>query len=103
MAIDIEEFESGPESLLELDRETNGFKALSFLAENPEKAFTPGEISDETGIKRGSIGTVLGRLEENGLVRHRGKYWAIAEDDRIASFTAMIKGSSSSVNDGEDN
>jgi membrane protein implicated in regulation of membrane protease activity len=52
-------------------------------------SFTPKEISQETDIKKGSIGTVLSRLEDRELVRHKGKYWAIIEDDRLASFTAM--------------
>lgn len=37
----------------------------------------------------GRIGPVLVRLEERGLVRHKGKYWTIGEDDRLASYAAM--------------
>ena len=99
MAITIDEFESQPEELLGLDEGTQAYKVLEFLAENPEKAFTPKEIAGETGIKKGSIGAVLSRLEDRSLVRHKGKYWAVAEDDRLAAFTAMTQTSSSSVND----
>lgn len=99
MPIAIDDFESQPEEILGLGEGTQTYKALEFLAENPDKAFTPKEIAEETGIKSGSIGTVLSRLEDRNLVRHKGKYWAIIEDDRLASFTAMTRGSSASVND----
>jgi transcription initiation factor IIE alpha subunit len=99
MPIRIDEFESQPEGVLELDRDTVAFRILEFLAENSDQAYTPKEISEEAGVKRGSVGAVLSRLEDQGLVRHKGKYWAIAEDDRLASFTAMTQASSSSVDD----
>jgi len=53
---------------------------LGFLAANPDKAFTPSEIREATGIARGSIGVVLSRLEESDLVDHRGEYWAIGHE-----------------------
>jgi hypothetical protein len=39
------------------------------------------------------------RIEDRGLVRHRGRYWAIAEDDRLASYAAQMGASSSSTTD----
>ncbi|MFB6158124.1 MAG: MarR family transcriptional regulator [Candidatus Nanohalobium sp.] len=99
MPIAIDEFESQPEELLGLDKDTQAYKVLEFLAENSDKAFTPKEISNRTEIKSSSIGAVLSRLEDQGLVRHRGKHWAIIEDDRLASITAMTEASSASVND----
>ncbi|PSG99510.1 MAG: MarR family transcriptional regulator [Nanohaloarchaea archaeon SW_7_43_1] len=99
MPIAIDEFESQPEEILGLDKETQAYKVLEYLAENPDKAFTPKEISEETGIKKGSTGTVLSRLEDRNLVRHKGKYWAVIEDDRLASFTAMTQASSASIGD----
>lgn len=99
MPIAIDEFESQPEELLDLDEDTQAYQVLKFLAENPEKAFTPKEIHEETGIKKGSVGAVLSRLEDRGLLRHKGKYWAIIEDDRLASITAMTQASSASVKD----
>ena len=105
MPIGIDEFEAQPGEVLGMDKDTLAYRVLEFLAENSEKAFTPMEIHEETGIKKSSLGAVLSRLEDQGLVRHKGKYWAIVEDDRIASFTAMTQGSSASVQDdyfGED-
>ena len=99
MPIAIDEFEAQPEELLALDESTQAYKVFEFLAENPDRAFTPKEISEETGVKKGSIGAVLSRLEDRGLLRHKGKYWAVVEDDRLAGFTAMTQGSSASVDD----
>ena len=105
MPISIDEFETQDEELLGFDKKSNAFRVLKFLTDNSDTAFSASEISQGAKVKKGSIGTVLSRLEENGLVRHKGKYWAIAEDDRLASFTAMTEASSSSVDDdyfGED-
>lgn len=99
MAIGIDDFEKQPEEVLNIDEGTQAFRILEFLGSNSGKAFTPSEISEATEIASSSIGAVLSRLEDQGLVRHKGKYWAIEEDDRLASFTAMTGSSSSSVKD----
>mgnify|MGYP002763479892 CR=1 FL=1 len=67
---------------------TNGRQILQHLARHPELGFTPSELADELEIPRGSVGTTLNRLEERGLVRHKGAYWAInigAYDAQTAS------------------
>ena len=80
MPIDIESFEDNPEEELRAEGRTNAERILAFLAGSPNQAFTPKEIHDATGIPRGSVGVVLSRLEDRGLVRHRGEYWAVGED-----------------------
>nr|WP_290819278.1 helix-turn-helix domain-containing protein [Halovivax sp.] len=57
------------------------------------------EIHDATGITSGSVGAALSRLEDRGLVRHRGRYWAISEDDRLAPAAARTNVSSASTTD----
>lgn len=90
MPIDIDRFEEGPEEGLRASGSTNAETILTFLASNDAKAYTPKEIHEETGIPRGSVGTVLSRLEQRGLVRHRGEYWAITDDaDVETTLTAM--------------
>ena len=74
-------------------------RILRFLADNPDTAFTQTEIHEETDIKRGSVGGVLSRLESCGLVRHRGRYWMIAADDRLVAYSAQKSASSASVTD----
>lgn len=95
----IDQFDDQPEEALEFGEGTQPRRILEFLAENADKAFTQTEIAEGTGIKRGSVGAVLSRLEARGLVRHRGRYWAVAEDDRLASYAAQVNASSSSTAD----
>jgi hypothetical protein len=79
MPIEIDEFdERSPEELG--DGPTQPELVVRFLAANAEQAFRPVEIARETGVGRNSINAVLARLEERGLVRHKGNYWAITDD-----------------------
>lgn len=99
MPINIDRFEDEPEEALDIGEGTQPNTILTFLAANEDQAFTQTEIHDATDIPRGSVGVVLSRLEERGLVRHRGRYWALAEDDRLASYTAQQAASSTSTTD----
>lgn len=81
MPIDIDRFEEGSTADLHAGGRTNAETLLAFLADSPDKAFTPKEIHEATDVPRGSVGVVLSRLEDRGLVRHRGDYWAITDDD----------------------
>lgn len=99
MPISIDQFDEPPADVLDLQKGTQPYRILQFLAENNEQAFTQTEIADATDITRGSVGAALSRLEDRGLVRHRGRYWAIAEDDRLASYAAQTQASSASITD----
>lgn len=99
MPIRIDRFEDGPTDALDVQEGTQPYRVLQFLAENADQAFTQTEIHDATGINRGSVGSVLSRLEERGLVRHKGRYWAIGDDDRLASYAAQTNASSASTTD----
>lgn len=99
MPISIDHFDDGPDETLDIREGTNQQTILSFLAENSQQAFTQTEIRDATGVAGGSVGTTLSRLEDRGLVRHRGRYWAVAEDDRLASYAAQTGASSASTTD----
>jgi len=82
MSITIEEFEAtaGPEHrTIGVDR-SNEDRVLSFLNERADEAFTPGEIRVAAEIPRGSVCVALARLEDRGLVRRRGHYWAVGSD-----------------------
>ncbi|UIO99682.1 MarR family transcriptional regulator [Halobaculum sp. CBA1158] len=99
MPISIDHFDEGPADILDLQEGTQPYRIIQFLAENSEQAFTQTEIHEATDIKRGSVGAALSRLEDRGLVRHRGRYWAIAADDRLASYAAQVNASSASTTD----
>lgn len=89
MPISTDEFERFPEKALDLTEGSNSHRVLMFLAEHPDQAFRQSELIDGAKVKPGSIGPVLARLEANDLVKHRGKYWTIGDDDRLASVAAM--------------
>ncbi len=79
MPISIDEFEShDPER-----RETNAERVVRFLAKNRDKAYKAIEIAEATGVDENSIHTVLNRLEDRGLVRHRQPYWAIRDIEEL--------------------
>jgi CRP-like cAMP-binding protein len=99
MPISKRDFETESTGTLALGEGTQPRRILRFLADNPETAFTQTEIHEATGIKRGSVGGVLSRLESRGLVRHRGRYWMVAKDDRLAAYSAQKSASSASVTD----
>lgn len=87
--IDIEVFDEGSEEDLRR-RGTNAETILAFLMEHPDKAFTPGEISDETDVARNSVGPVLARLEDRNLVRHKGKYWALGKGTEVGRLSSSL-------------
>jgi len=90
MPIDIDRFEEGSPTELRASGRTNAEEILSFLASSPDQAYTPKEIYEATDVPRGSVGVVLSRLEDRDLVRHRGDYWAIADDQEVEkTITAM--------------
>jgi predicted transcriptional regulator of viral defense system len=99
MPINIDRFEDEPEDALDIEEGTQPHTILTFLAANDEQAFTQTEIHEATDIPRGSVGVVLSRLEDRGLVRHRGRYWAVAADDRLASYATQQAASSASTTD----
>lgn len=94
MPVDFDEYrrhrDDAPD--LALDPDSNAFRILSFLAENPELGFKPGEIHDQVEIPKGSLNPTLSRLEERGLVEHEPPYWSAAEDDRLAAVAGTMYG-----------
>lgn len=100
MPIHIDEFDDDDtQSRLLLEEGSDPYRVLRFLAANDDRAFTGSEVAGETEVDRDSVGSVLSQLAERGLVRSRGRYWAVAEDDRIAAYAAQTTASSVSTTD----
>lgn len=91
MPIDIETFDSVSEDRLQNSGETNADRVMRFLAAHPSQAFTQSEIRDATDVKAGSISVVLSRLEDRGLVRHKGNYWALGDADEVAAYSGLYQ------------
>lgn len=77
----------------EITAGTNAYEILSFLRENPGKAFTQKEIAENMEIKKGSIGPTLVRLREKGRVEHKGKYWRVSDHDRSLDHSVNLSDS----------
>lgn len=77
---DADDLERLPEVSLAARKGTNGRRAMAFLAANDGHAYTRSEIRDGTGISDGSIGPVLTRLADDGLLERRGRSWTLASD-----------------------
>lgn len=99
MPINADHLDDGPEEAFEFGEGTQPYQILNFLAEHSDKAFTQTEIHEGTGINRSSVGVALSRLEDRALVIHKGKYWTIEADDRVAAYAGQQAASSSSVTD----
>jgi hypothetical protein len=83
MSIDRKTFENATEE--ELSGRSNPERVLIFLVENADRAFKPKRIADGADVGGDVISTVLSRLEERGLVVHKGPYWAVTDLDRLRS------------------
>lgn len=88
MPIDIERFERESEFG---GGETHAERVLAFLAENDDRAFQRGEIAEATGIDPNAVSSVLYRLKERELVRHKRPYWAVGGRERLAAANALSR------------
>lgn len=76
---------------LPVDPATNKGRVLAFLAANPDQAYRPKEIVEGTGVNRNSLGVVLTRLEDEGLVRSNEGYYAVEEERPVATFVEALR------------
>lgn len=90
MPISTDQFDALPEGVPTFEEGTNAFKIMTFLRNNSDKAFKQGEIAEGSGVKLGSVGVVLARLQEYDLVEHKGEYWRLASDARLGAYEGML-------------
>jgi hypothetical protein len=86
--IDIGEFESADDDGFS-DR-TDTERIVGFLAENNDRAWKAKAIAERTGVNPDSVSTLLARLRERGLVRHKEPYWAITDDEQRLSNASSL-------------
>jgi hypothetical protein len=82
MPVSIDEFESGdlPEG------PSVPKQVITYLYTHRDAAFTRSEIATAIDEDPNTVGTALTRSKERNLVRHRGQYWAITDDEqRVAA------------------
>lgn len=76
-AIDIEEFENADEFEERNDTE----RIVRFLDENDDRAWKAATIAEQLGLDADAVSSILSRLKERELVRHKRPYWAITDDE----------------------
>lgn len=79
MPISIDEFENESADDLLAREQSLDAQVLEFLAYNPDQAYARREINGSVDASIFELASTLARLEEEGLVRHKGTYWLITE------------------------
>lgn len=91
MPVHFDEYEEHADDIdISISGGSNAGTIVAFLLDHPDTGFTPTEIAEATDIPEGSVGPTLQRLRRHDLVRHKEPYWAIADDDRLAAYEAML-------------
>jgi Mn-dependent DtxR family transcriptional regulator len=61
-------------------------QVIAYLYAHRDRAFTRSEIAAAVEEDPNTVGTALSRLKERELVRHKGEYWALTDDEgRVAA------------------
>ncbi len=86
--------------VVDLGADTTQGRIYRFLLENANRAFRQREIVDSVNVPQGSVGPTLKRLEEYGLVEHRGRYWKIADAEHATASAGLLGAASADEIDG---
>ena len=86
MPIDIEEFEAASPADLQDVEGTLRQRVVEYLAYNPGSAYSREEIQGALDVDAIHLLHELTTLEREGVVRHKGRYWAIDEDHANEEF-----------------
>lgn len=77
--INIDEFENADSEEFEQRNDTE--RIVLFLDENDDRAWKAATIADELELETDTVSSILSRLKERTLVRHKSPYWAITDDE----------------------
>lgn len=86
--------------MLDLSPDTTQGTIYRFLLEHADAAFRQRELVDALDVPSGSVGPTLSRLEENGLVVHRGRYWAISDAEHAVASAGLVGAATADEIDG---
>jgi hypothetical protein len=71
-----------------------------FLLANADTAFRQREVVEAVDVPEGSVGPTLARLEEHGLVEHRGRYWKVADAEHAVASAGTLGAATADTRDG---
>ncbi|ELZ79374.1 hypothetical protein C454_13803 [Haloferax gibbonsii ATCC 33959] len=72
---------------------------VTYLYTHSDQAFTRSEIATAISENPNTVGTALSRLKDRNLVRHKGEFWAIAEDQERVAAAYDLHTTSERLND----
>jgi Mn-dependent DtxR family transcriptional regulator len=78
-SIDIDEFEDADEGGFAERNDTE--RIVLFLDRRDDRAWKAATIADQLDLDTDAVSSILSRLKERGLVRHKRPYWAITDDE----------------------
>ncbi|GGC71768.1 hypothetical protein [Haloferax sulfurifontis] len=95
MPVSIDDFESG-----DLPRGPSvPEQVVTYLYTHSDQAFTRSEIATAISEDPNTVGTALSRLKARNLVRHKGEFWAITDDDERVAAAYDLHTASGRLND----
>jgi len=77
--INIDEFENA--DVDEFGERNDTERIVLFLDENDDHAWKAAVIAEHLELDTDAVSSILSRLKERGLVRHKRPYWAITDDE----------------------
>ncbi len=77
--INIDEFENA--DIDEFGERNDTERIVLFLDENDDRAWKAAVIAEHLELNTDAVSSILSRLKERGLVRHKRPYWAITDDE----------------------
>jgi len=92
----IDEGEGRPD----LSPDTTQGTIYRFLLANADQAFRQREVVAALDVPGGSVGPTLARLEEHGLVDHRGEYWSVADEEHAVAVAGALGAATADERDG---
>jgi Mn-dependent DtxR family transcriptional regulator len=77
--INIDEFENA--DVDEFGKRNDTERIVLFLDKNNDRAWKAAVIAEHLELDTDAVSSILSRLKERGLVRHKRPYWAITDDE----------------------
>lgn len=84
----------------DLSPDTTQGAIYRFLLRHADHAFRQREIVDAVDVPRGSAGPTLSRLDDQGLVQHRGEYWSISDSEHAVASAGALGAATADERDG---
>ena len=83
-----------------LSPDTTRGKIYRFLLENSDRSFGQREIAESVGVSGRSVGSILPRLKQQGLVEQEDNSWSISDTEHAVVSAGLLSARSADEHDG---